>query len=288
MDRIFRDGVEYTAIGIVTYSEEHFVQQVLSLAPLAYPGWHLVPFDPLVDCGFGILRKPDLALVAEDLSTWFVIEAEIAVHSLPMLQGVKCRLPLLWHGGIAFSSLRGVECMVLQTVTDRSLDIWVRSPDVTLTVLRETLEEIFSALQDFCATAYPIVVLDELCLSPAHMQKYRISAEAFKIVGYLLQDCLLAHKNSQARISSTHPNDSTHVERVIDILGIALTLEHLKALVGPATPASVDTLVTLLITPSLEPQQSLGLPPGDIQLVDASLGSEFAKYVLHRFRREDS
>ena len=82
MDRIFRDGVEYAAIGIVTYSEEHFVQQVLSLAPLAYPGWHLVPFDPLVDCGSGILRKPDLALVAEDLSTWFVIEAEIAVHSL--------------------------------------------------------------------------------------------------------------------------------------------------------------------------------------------------------------
>ena len=212
---------------------------------------------------------------------------QIVVHSLPMLQGVKCRLPLLWHGGIAFSSLRGVECMVLQTVTDRSLDIWVRSPDVTLTVLRETLEEIFSALQDFCATAYPIVVLDELCLSPAYMQKYQISAEAFNIVGYLLQDCLLAHKNGQARIRPTHPNVATHAEQVIDILGIALTFEQLKALEGHATPALPDTLVTLLITPSLEPQQSLGLLPGVIQLVDASLGSEFAKYVLQRFRRED-
>ena len=170
--------------------------------------------------------------------------------------------------------------MVMQTVTDRSLDIWVRSPDdVTLPVLRETLEEIFSALQDFYATVYPIVVLDELCLSPAQMQKYQISTEAFKIVGYFLQDCLLAPKNSLARISPTHPNDSTHVERVVDILGIALTLEQ---------PASSDTLATLLLTSSLEPQQSLGLPPGVIQLVDApfSEGAEALRLKrLHYFER---
>ena len=79
MDRIFREGAEYQAVGIITYSEEHFVQHVLSLAPKAYPGWHLVRFDPLVDCN-GVLRRPDLALIADDLSCWYVVEAELSVH----------------------------------------------------------------------------------------------------------------------------------------------------------------------------------------------------------------
>ena len=132
MDRIFKDSVEYRAVGIVSYSEEHFVSQVLTLAPLAYPGWNLVPFDPLVDC-VGSVRKPDLALIADDLSSWYVVEAELSSH--PLLEHVVPQVRDLSRGNYSTKSCLIQLARALPSIPSASLEALLKEVEPKMLVI---------------------------------------------------------------------------------------------------------------------------------------------------------
>lgn len=132
MDKIFKGNDEYLAVGIVSYSEEHFVQQVLSLAPLAYPGWKLVPFDPIVDCE-GVIRKPDLALVADDLSTWYVVEAELSSH--PLLEHVVPQVRDLSRGNYATTDCFNRLSAALPSFARSQLEFMLRNIEPKMLVI---------------------------------------------------------------------------------------------------------------------------------------------------------
>ena len=70
--------------------ETDYEALLMQWSPQVFPDWYTVPFKVGVDGSQGV-RKPDLALVAADLSTWCVVEVEMAhhpfdAHVLPQVQ----------------------------------------------------------------------------------------------------------------------------------------------------------------------------------------------------------
>jgi len=61
--------------------EDEFTTVVLRILNRLYPSCHVIRFTPTV-VNEDVPWKPDLALIARDLSYWFVIEVEIGTHSL--------------------------------------------------------------------------------------------------------------------------------------------------------------------------------------------------------------
>ena len=53
----------------------------MSNARALFPDYHVVEFKPIIQSEYGNAR-PDLALVARDLRLWWVVEVELAHHSL--------------------------------------------------------------------------------------------------------------------------------------------------------------------------------------------------------------
>lgn len=62
-------------------SEEDFERTVIQVLRELYPDCRVVPFKPLIECDAEGWR-PDLALVEKGFAYWFVIEVELATHSL--------------------------------------------------------------------------------------------------------------------------------------------------------------------------------------------------------------
>lgn len=79
--RIVVDGLEYEALASTAMYETEYEAILVRWASQIFPGWHTVPFKVGVDGVQGV-RKPDLALVATDLSNWCVVEVEMAHHPL--------------------------------------------------------------------------------------------------------------------------------------------------------------------------------------------------------------
>lgn len=79
--RIVVDGTEYEALASTAMYETDYEAILVRWAPQIFPGWYTVPFKVSVD-GIQGVRKPDLALVATDLSKWCVVEVEMAHHPI--------------------------------------------------------------------------------------------------------------------------------------------------------------------------------------------------------------
>ncbi len=81
MDKVFVGESEYSAVSNLGMLEDHFEQIIYQHAHQLYPGYYVVPFAPLVESLHGA-NQPDIALVSRNLDYWYVVEAEMAHHSL--------------------------------------------------------------------------------------------------------------------------------------------------------------------------------------------------------------
>ena len=61
--------------------ESEYERLLLSNARALFPDYHVVEFKPIIQSEYGT-AKPDLALVDHDLRLWWVVEVELAHHSL--------------------------------------------------------------------------------------------------------------------------------------------------------------------------------------------------------------
>ena len=61
--------------------ESEYERLLLSNARALFPDYHVVEFKPIIQSEYGT-AKPDLALVDRDLRLWWVVEVELAHHSL--------------------------------------------------------------------------------------------------------------------------------------------------------------------------------------------------------------
>lgn len=67
----------------VYYGREAQFSRILQVElPKLLPEFSLVPFSPYIQGDEGSRRRPDMALVARNYSTWIVVEVELESHSL--------------------------------------------------------------------------------------------------------------------------------------------------------------------------------------------------------------
>ena len=63
-------------------SEKEFEEQILRVADVLMPNFEIASWKPLIRDRHGRGAKPDLAMVSHDLENWYVIEVELASHSI--------------------------------------------------------------------------------------------------------------------------------------------------------------------------------------------------------------
>ena len=63
-------------------TESQFEEQVLRVAGALMPSYKAASWKPLIRDWHGHGAKPDLAMVSNDLESWYVIEVELASHSI--------------------------------------------------------------------------------------------------------------------------------------------------------------------------------------------------------------
>ena len=71
----------YEAVASTDFYEVHFEALVLKHASRLYPDYFAIPFKTTVTSEHGA-KKPDLALIDREYRTWWVVEVELAHHSL--------------------------------------------------------------------------------------------------------------------------------------------------------------------------------------------------------------
>jgi hypothetical protein len=81
MARVLVNGVWFEGIASTELYESEFERMVEQDAGLLFPRWRLAPFKVDVDSGFGV-RRPDYALIDKKYRQWWVVEIEMAHHSL--------------------------------------------------------------------------------------------------------------------------------------------------------------------------------------------------------------
>jgi hypothetical protein len=82
MARLLVEGVWYEGISSHSWIERHYEDLVLDRAATLFPGWMCVPFAEKVFDDSDIAKQPDFALIDEHYRSWWVVEVELAHHSL--------------------------------------------------------------------------------------------------------------------------------------------------------------------------------------------------------------
>ena len=63
-------------------TEDQFERQVLRVASHIMPSYKIAPWKPLIKDWEGHAAKPDLVLVSQEFDNWYVVEVELASHSI--------------------------------------------------------------------------------------------------------------------------------------------------------------------------------------------------------------
>jgi hypothetical protein len=81
MPRLLVGTEWFEAVASVDFYEVHFETLVMQHAAQLFPDYFAVPFKTSLSSEYGT-RKPDLALIDRQYRTWWVVEVELAHHSL--------------------------------------------------------------------------------------------------------------------------------------------------------------------------------------------------------------
>lgn len=79
--KVLVEGTEYEALASTALYETDYEAMILRWGSYIFPNWYTIPFKVRIT-GSQSVRVPDLALIAQDLSAWCVVEVEMAHHPL--------------------------------------------------------------------------------------------------------------------------------------------------------------------------------------------------------------
>lgn len=82
MPKVLLNGTWFEAVDSRSWYESDFEAFVVARAGSIWPRWHCVPFCADVADGDGVVKRPDLALIDFHYREWWVVEVELAHHSL--------------------------------------------------------------------------------------------------------------------------------------------------------------------------------------------------------------
>jgi hypothetical protein len=80
--RVLIGDAWYDGVSSHTWNERHFEDLVVHRAPSLFAGWECVPFSEKIYDASEVAKQPDLALIDPQYRAWWVIEVELAHHSL--------------------------------------------------------------------------------------------------------------------------------------------------------------------------------------------------------------
>jgi hypothetical protein len=81
MPRLLQEGKSYDAVSSTAFQEIEYQQLILQNSALLFPDLFLVPFHKVVYAE-GVGNAADFALIDPEFRRWWIIEAELAHHSL--------------------------------------------------------------------------------------------------------------------------------------------------------------------------------------------------------------
>ena len=134
--------------------EIEFEQQVLRVARELMPGYMVASWKPLIRDWHDHGAKPDLAMISRDLESWYVIEVELATHSVS--GHIAPQLETLGNGvydGSLVASLR----KSFPSEDIESLTRIVRREPGLLCIVDQYTDRIWRACRD---TGFELVVLE--------------------------------------------------------------------------------------------------------------------------------
>lgn len=138
----------------VPASESDFEAQVLRVASKIMPNFNAASWKPLVKDRHGHGAKPDLAMISRDLENWYVIEVELASHSIP--QHIAPQLETLANG-IYDSALLPSLRKAFPLEDPATLTRMVRRDPGLLCVVNEYTDRIWRTCRD---AGFDLVVLE--------------------------------------------------------------------------------------------------------------------------------
>ena len=144
--RIFRPQVPDT--------EKDFENQVLRVASEIMPGFTAASWKPIIRDRHGHGARPDLAMIARDLESWYVIEVELAAHSVP--RHIAPQLETLGNGVYDSSLLPSLQ-KAFPSESTEALTRMVRREPGLLCIADQYTDRIWRTCRD---TGFELVVLE--------------------------------------------------------------------------------------------------------------------------------
>ena len=135
-------------------TEKDFETQVLRVASEIMPGFIVASWKPLIRDWHGHGARPDLAMIARDLESWYVIEVELATHSVP--GHIAPQLETLGNGVYDSSLLPSLQ-RAFPSESTESLTRMVRREPGLLCIADQYTERIWRTCRD---TGFELVVLE--------------------------------------------------------------------------------------------------------------------------------
>ncbi len=234
-------------------SEKEFEDQVIRVAGDLMPNFETARWKPLIRDWRGRGARPDLAMVSHDLESWYVVEVELASHSI---RGhIAPQLETLGNGVYDSSLVRSLRrSFPSQDVSDLTRMVG-RDPGL-LCIANEYTDRIWRTCRD---TGFELVVLEPYVgiMGGAGVLVERLPSEFSREIApstYVLRrshklgnsTVLTLPRNFPAsfykiRVSSEPDADEYPIQRFSDSLGVVLPLDlipdHVTAkieIVGPS------------------------------------------------------
>lgn len=134
--------------------ENEFEEQVLRTASSLMPNYLVASWKPLVRDRHGHGAKPDLAMISRDLESWYVVEVELATHSVP--GHIAPQLETLRDGVYDSSILPSLQNAFPSADTERLAQMVLREPGL-LCIVDQYTDRISRACRD---AGFELVVLE--------------------------------------------------------------------------------------------------------------------------------
>ena len=135
-------------------TESDFEAQVLRVVSEITPGFTVASWKPLIRDWHGHGARPDLAMIARDLESWYVIEVELASHSIP--GHIAPQLETLGNGVYDSSLLPSLQ-RAFPSESTEALTRMVRREPGLLCIADQYTDKIWRTCRD---TGFELVVLE--------------------------------------------------------------------------------------------------------------------------------
>ena len=164
--------------------EREYERLLLSNSRALFPEYHVVEFKPIIQSEYGTAR-PDLALVDRDLRLWWVVEVELAHHSLK--GHVLPQVEILTSGHYGASEAEILTRSIRELDSEASSDLVKGSQPLVLVIVNQARPGWHEAISQTGAT----LMIAEVFRSARNAHAIRANGTYPTIQGNFVSDCTL-------------------------------------------------------------------------------------------------